>query len=343
MIEIEEILEHVTVNEEIAKKFFEIEVGILSVGNFMDLFEKLLLLIEEKFSIPHVWITMVRESDVSHLIETLKSSDVVKGRYSVVKRKAFLRLINEKDSPVLVNENVKPFYGLLPKNQKYFARSLAVVPISLDGEVIGSLNLGDFSESRFQPDMDTFFLSQLAVKISLCISNVTARERLAFLASRDPLTGLRNRTEMETVLDEEFSRAVRYGTPLAVLFIDCDDVKAVNDTYGHDCGDALLKYLTDQTRAMIRKNDPAFRYAGDEFVLILPNQGSKEALKVSERLQRFFEKHPFKFQDALLPVSISCGISSTRDPGIKNPEALLKKADEHLYEVKKEKSLMDSK
>jgi diguanylate cyclase (GGDEF)-like protein len=142
---------------------------------------------------------------------------------------------------------------------------------------------------------------------------------------------------METVLDGEFSRAVRYGTPLAVLFIDCDGFKAVNDTYGHDCGDALLKYLADQMTAMIRKNDLAFRYAGDEFVVVLPNQNSPDALKVSERLQGFFEKHPLKFKETLIPVSISCGISSTRDPGIRSSEALLKKADERLYEVKKEK------
>jgi hypothetical protein len=89
MIEIDEILKHITVNEEIARKFFEIEAGILSVGTFRDFFEKLLLLIEEKFSIPHVWITIVRESDVSHLIEALESSDVLKGRFSVVKRKGF--------------------------------------------------------------------------------------------------------------------------------------------------------------------------------------------------------------------------------------------------------------
>lgn len=337
MLKIDEILEHITVNEEIAKKFFEIEAGILSVGNFRDLFERLLLLIEEKFSIPHVWITIIRENDVSHLIEALESSDVLRERLSVVKRKAFLHLIDDKDSPVLVNENLKPFYTLLPKNQKYFAKSLAVVPITLDGEVIGSLNLGDFSESRFQPDMDTFFLSQLAVKISICLSNVTARERLTYLATRDPLTGLLNRREMETMLDREFSRAIRYRTPLAVLFIDCDEFKTVNDAYGHDCGDALLKYLAEQMRAMVRKDDLAFRYAGDEFVVILPNQTSKEALKVSERLQKFFEKYPLKFQQSLIPFSISCGTASTRDPDIKNPEALLKKADERLYEVKNKK------
>ncbi|MBW1690959.1 MAG: sensor domain-containing diguanylate cyclase [Deltaproteobacteria bacterium] len=337
MRNIDKILEHITVNEEIAKKFFEIEAGILSVGSFRDLFETLLQLIEEKFSIPHVWITMVRENDVSHLMEALESSDVLRERLNVVKRKVFLKLINEKGSPVLVNEDLKPFYALLPKNQKYFAKSLAVVPITLDGEVIGSLNLGDFSESRFQPDMDTFFLSELAVKISICLSNVTSRERLTFLATRDPLTGLLNRREMETMLDREFSRAVRYGTPLAVLFIDCDEFKTVNDTYGHDCGDTLLKYLAEQIRAMIRKDDLAFRYAGDEFVVVLPNQTSKQALKVSERLQRYFEKNPLKFQESRIPISISCGMASTRDPDIKNPEALLKKADERLYEVKNKK------
>jgi diguanylate cyclase (GGDEF)-like protein len=337
MIEIDEILEHITVNEEIARKFFEIEAEILSVGTFRDLFEKLLLLIEEKFSIPHAWIAIVCESDVSHLIEALESSDVLKGRYSMVKKKTFLHLVNEKDSPVLVNEHIKPFYALLPKNQKYFAKSLAVVPISFDGELIGSLNLGDFSESRFQPDMGTFFLSQLALKISLCLSNVMARERLTYLATRDPLTGLLNRREMETMLGGEFSRAVRYGTPLAVIFIALDDFKGVNDTYGHNCGDALVRYLVDEMRAMIRKNDLSFRYAKDEFVVILPNQRSKEALKVSKRLQEFFEKNPFKFQESRIDVCISCGTASTRDPGIKNPEALLEKADKRLYEAKKKR------
>jgi diguanylate cyclase (GGDEF)-like protein len=334
---IDEILEHITINEEIAKKFFEIEASILSVGTFRALFENLLFLIEQKFSIPHVWITIVRENDVSHLIDALESSDVLKQRFSVVKKRVFLRLINQKDSPVLVNDNLKPFYKLLPKNQKYFAKSLAVVPVSFAGEMIGSLNLGDFSESRFQPDMDTFFLSQLAVKISICLSNVTARERLTYLATRDPLTGLLNRREMESTLDREFSRAIRYGTPLAVLFIDCDDFKAVNDTYGHDCGDALLRYAAEHIMGIIRTDDLTFRYAGDEFVVILPNQTSKEALNVAERLRRFFETNPLTFQQSRVRLSISCGIASTRDPGITKPEALLEKADELLYEAKKEK------
>lgn len=339
MFEIDEILANISANEEIAKKFFEIEASILSIGNFKDLFEKLLLLIEEKFGIPHVWISIISENDVSHLIEALESSPVLKERLNLVERSVFLDLIEYKNSPILINEDLKPFYRLLPENQKYFAKSLAVVPLVLDGEVIGSLNLGDFSESRFQPNMDTYFLSQIAVKISICLSNVTARERLAYLATRDPLTGLLNRRELENILSQKFSRATRYGTPLALLFIDCDNFKMVNDTYEHNCGDALLQYLADQILRIIRRDDIAFRFARDEFVIILPNQISKEALKVSERLRVFFQKHPLKFEDTHIPASISCGIASTRDPGIKSSAALLKNADKRLYKAKKKKNL----
>ena len=338
MFDNDEILENVWANEEIAKKFFEIEVSILSVCNFRDLFEKLLLLIEEKFGIPHVWISIISENDVSHLIKALESSHVLKERLNLVKKSVFLDLIEDEGTPTLVNENLSPFYRLLPENKKYFAKSLAVVPLVLDGDLIGSLNLGDYSGFRFQPNIDTFVLSQLSVKISICLSNVAAREKLMYLATRDPLTRLFNRREMEDMLTREFSRSTRYGTHLALLFIDCDDFKMVNDSYGHNCGDSLLQYVADQIMKIIRRDDVAFRFAGDEFVIILPNQTSKEALKVSERLQSFFQQHSMKFGENSIPVSISSGIASTEDPEVKSPDTLLNKADERLYEAKKQKA-----
>jgi len=124
-----------------------------------------------------------------------------------------------------------------------------------------------------------------------------------------------------------------------LLFIDCDGFKIVNDSYGHSCGDALLQYLANQIIGIIRKDDIAFRPGGDEFVIILPNQTSNEAMKVSERLRSFFHKNPLQYQDLIVPVSFSCGIASTEDPVLKTPEALLNKADEHLYEAKKQKKV----
>jgi len=337
MLDNHEMLENVTINEEIAKKLFEIEVSILSIGNFKDLFEKLLLLIEEKFGIPHVWISIIKENDISHLLEALESSQLLKERLNIVERSVFLNLIKDKKTPILINSYLRPYYKLLPKNERYFAKSLAIVALILDGEVIGSLNLGDFSGFRFQPNMDTFFLSQISVKISICLANVTAQEKLNYLATRDALTGLFNRREMEIMLGRELSRAVRYRTPLSLLFIDCDDFKMVNDSHGHSCGDALLQYLANQILRIIRKDDSAFRPGGDEFVIILPNQTSKEAMKVAERLRSFFHKNPLKYHDSFIPVSFSCGIASTEDPGIKTPDDLLNKADKRLYEIKEKK------
>jgi diguanylate cyclase (GGDEF)-like protein len=336
-------LENAKVNEEIANKFFEIEASILSVCSFRDFFEKLLLLIEEKFGIPHVWISIINGCEVARIIEALESSDLLKNRLTLVGRSTFLQLIRDEKTPVLVNEGLKPYYKLLPKRKKYFVKSLAVAPLVLDGNVIGSLNLGDYSASRFQPSMDIFFLSQLAVKISVCLSNITSREKLKQFATRDTLTGLLNRRETEFMLEREFSRAERYDTPLALLLINCDDFKTVNDSYGHKRGDDLLRYMARQITKMIRKEDVVARFGGDGFVIILPNQNSGEALKVLKRLRIFFQEHPMKFSDTTIPISISCGIASAEDPEIKSHGDLLRKADDRRYVTKKRKSLGSSK
>ena len=337
MFDNDEILENIRLNEEIAKKLFEIETRILSIGDFRGLFENLLLLIEEKFEIPHVWISIINENDVFYIINALKSSQLLKERLNLIEKEVFLELTKGKETPILINEDLKPYYKLLPGNQKYFVKSLAIAPIFLDGELIGSLNLGDFSGLRFQPNMDTFFISQLAVKLSICLSNVTARESLKYLATRDPLTRLLNRREMDDTLEREFSRATRYNTPLALLFIDCDNFKMVNESYGHKCGDALLKHLADHILRLIRKNDLAFRFASDKLAIILPNQSSKKAKKALERLRKIFKEHPLRFDDITIPVSFSYGISSTEDHDVKNLADLVKKADERLYKVKEMK------
>lgn len=334
-----QILRNLSDNEEIAKKLFEIEVSILSIGSFKTLFERLLLLIEEKFGFPHLWISLIAESELSHLIEALESSELLKNRLSFVQKGLLLDLLEHKSTPILINENLQPFYRLFPENHTFFVKSLAIAPLVLDGEIIGTLNLGDFSELRFQPTMDTFFLSQLAVKISICLSNVSAHEKLKFVATRDSVTSLFNRRELEKMLEREFSRTKRYGTPLAVLFIDCNDFEMVNHAYGHTCGDALLKYIADHVTRMIRRDDLAFRFAGDEFVVLLPNQTTKEASTVSERLSGFFRENPLKFGDAPIPVSATCGFASTEDPGANSPGALLKKAEERLCQAKSRKDV----
>ncbi|MGD8541469.1 MAG: sensor domain-containing diguanylate cyclase [Desulfobacteraceae bacterium] len=333
-IDLNALLHRLQENEEIARKFAAVETAILSILKFRDLFEVLLTEIRERFRVPYVWISMIENSDLQSLISSLASSEMLRERMSVIDRRSFRDLVGSTMTPVLVNQNLKPYFKLLPQKKKYFIKSMAMAPLSLDGEIIGSLNQADFSPERFSPGIDTSLLEQLAVKVSLCLSNVTAHEKLRYMAFHDPLTGLLNRRVMETVLQREFNRARRYKSPLSVVFIDLNDFKAVNDTYGHDCGDDLLQFLGSNLVKMSRDSDVVARFAGDEFVLILPETTAENAEHLMERVCNYLKATPLKVGAKEITCTISYGVACSRDPLLRDPAALLKAADERLYEAK---------
>ena len=173
----EEILKIVKKNEEIARKFSKIETKISLASSASELFEVLLPGIEEEFAIPFVWLSLVTNGKLSSLIETLSSSEIFKDRLNIIEQAAFLDLIAHDTMPVLANDDLKPFYKLFPQSKKFLIKSLAIAPLTLDGDIIGSLNHGDFSRLRYQLGMDTSLLKRLAMKVSSCLSNIMARER----------------------------------------------------------------------------------------------------------------------------------------------------------------------
>ena len=335
MPDIKTIMEIVRHNEEIARKFFEIEKRILTVLDFSDLFEVLLAEIRDKFGVPYTWISLIDSSELAGFIQELASSEALKPLLNIIDKKSFDMLVGTRMTPLLVNHDLKPYFRLLPKNHKYFIKSMAIAPISLDGQLIGSLNQADTTVKRFQPGIDTSLLEQLAVKISLCLSNVTAHEKLRYLAYHDPLTGLLNRRVMESVLEREYYRYRRYLKNLAVVFVDLDHFKRVNDAHGHDRGDDLLKYVARILMESSRNIDVVARYAGDEFVMILPETDRQNASLVMERICRHFARNPLCTAGVTIPVSISYGIATADDSGIDSPFTLIKHADEALYSAKK--------
>jgi diguanylate cyclase (GGDEF)-like protein len=336
MHNVEQLFEMLKKNQEIAQKFFEIETSVLSILNFKDFLEKLLTEIQEKRDIPYVWISLIDKSDVADMIQKSAPSEILTERTNLIDREVFLKLIKNKTTPILVNDDLKTFHALLPQQYKHRVRSLAIAPLTLDGEIIGSLNHGDRSELRYGPEMDTTLLKQLATIVSICLSNVMAHERLNILASRDPLTELINRRVLEQILKRECDRAVRYSTPLTVAFLDVDDFKMVNDRYGHKAGDDVLKYVATHLLRMTRGSDVVARFAGDEFIIILPGTPFGEASDLVNRLKTFFVNHPHDFEGVPIQVSISFGLSC-REDGIDDAISLLKKADAMLYEAKKNK------
>jgi len=335
MTDLKTISEILKYNEEIARKFFEIEKRILTVLNYPDLFEVLLDEIRDTFKVPYTWISLIDKSEISSFIQTLETSDKLRHRMNIIDKGTFEQLLGTAATPLLANHDLKPYYRLLPSNRKYIVKSIAIAPISLDGIIIGSLNQADGSAERFQPGIDTSLLEQLAVKVSLCLSNVTAHEKLRFLAYHDPLTGILNRRVMESVLDREVTRSGRYDQNLSVVFLDLDDFKRVNDVHGHDRGDDLLKHVAQHLTQMSRNTDVVARYAGDEFVIILPETTAERAQLLMSRICDHFSKHPLQAAGITIPVSISFGIAAADKACANSPKSLLKKADEALYRVKK--------
>jgi diguanylate cyclase (GGDEF)-like protein len=335
MMELDNILEILRHNEEIAGRFFEIEKRILTILDYTDLFEVLLKEIQRQFKVPHAWISLIEWSEISRLVQELEASQTLSGRLNVIDQKIFTGLVGREMTPLLANRDIERYAPLLPAMRKFDIGSLAVAPIALDGAIIGSLNQADPSRDRFKPGIDTSLLEQLAVKVSLCLSNVTAHEKLRFLAYHDPLTGLLNRRVMTSVLNREFARAKRYPACLSVVFVDLDRFKQVNDVHGHDRGDELLVHVAEGLQKMCRTTDIIARYAGDEFVIILPGTTADSASKLMDRVRGHFSENPFRSGTLTIDVSISFGIASTDAPGTSDPGSLLKKADQMLYEAKK--------
>jgi diguanylate cyclase (GGDEF)-like protein len=163
-----------------------------------------------------------------------------------------------------------------------------------------------------------------------------ARDRLAQLAVRDELTGLYNLRYLHQRLGEEFQRAQRYRDPLALAILDVDHFKRINDGFGHEAGDAVLRELSARLKASVREVDVVTRYGGEEFVVLLPNTHLAGALVVADRIATALRAAPFDAAGAGISVTASIGIALYPSRGVHSKEALLRAADRALYRAKEE-------
>ena len=161
-----------------------------------------------------------------------------------------------------------------------------------------------------------------------------ANRKLRKLSITDGLTELFNHRHVHELLHEEFERSRRSGEPLAVVMIDLDRFKAVNDTYGHPTGDVILYETARIIRETAREIDMVGRYGGEEFIAILPNTAEDEASNFAERVRTGVEGYVFRDEANEVRMTASSGVASFPGPDSDTPEALLKRADEALYVAK---------
>ncbi len=160
-------------------------------------------------------------------------------------------------------------------------------------------------------------------------------DELLRLSSTDPLTGIANRRVLMEVLEEEYSRARRYGHRLSVLMLDLDHFKDVNDRYGHATGDSVLREFTQIVMPEIRANDCFARMGGEEFVVLLPESDLGAARQLAERLRRAVATKLFNSPQGAFGVTVSIGVAMLTDNDA-SPEHLINRADRCLYAAKSE-------
>jgi diguanylate cyclase (GGDEF)-like protein len=162
-----------------------------------------------------------------------------------------------------------------------------------------------------------------------------ANTELSRMAITDGLTGLYNRRHMEDRLREMFEHSTRLHEPLSCVMFDLDHFKSVNDTYGHQAGDEVLKQLAALLREVAREVDKVGRYGGEEFIVLLPGTVLDAAVTFAERARQRVEGHTFTFEGGTLRRTLSSGVSGWPHPKIAHRDQLVKAADDALYVAKK--------
>lgn len=180
---------------------------------------------------------------------------------------------------------------------------------------------------------------ELIVRVKNMLKIRELREKLKTLATTDELTGLHNRKYLLERMDQEISRAKRYGNALSLLLFDLDFFKVVNDIYGYEWGDVLLKSIADKLKGLIRKEDILTRYGDEEFVVVLPNTSEDNAFLFAERFRKDIEKMEFipAGEEERHPITISGGIATY--PCLPDTEedanTIIRYAEHALYNAKK--------
>src|SRR5881392_2649788 len=216
---------------------------------------------------------------------------------------------------------------------KLETRSIICVPLRSKLRVLGVIQLVNVHMEHFT-DQETFFLQALCDYAAIAIENARSVEKIQELTITDDCTGLYNARHLYKTLESEVYRSSRFGYEFSVLFIDLDHFKSVNDTHGHLIGSKLLAEIGYLVKAQLRLIDFAFRYGGDEFVVLLPQTSKDQALVVARRLRDALRASCFCKEEGLnLNVRASMGIS-TFPHDAQTAHDVIRQADGMMYMVK---------
>lgn len=212
---------------------------------------------------------------------------------------------------------------------KAMPAEVAYIPLVYQEKVLGVLVLG--STTPYIEDEVTFF-DYLADQISIALDNARMHQRIQELSITDGLTGLYNRRYLNARLEQEWSRAQRQKLPLSILLSDIDNFKSVNDNYGHDKGDEVIRTVSAVFRDNSRKEDIVARYGGEEFVVVMVNATREQAELMAQRICDSAREKDYPWMDR--GATLSIGVATLPDVGVDSFEELVEAADKAMYQAK---------
>lgn len=235
----------------------------------------------------------------------------------------------QADSSLFSPSNMAPIISLpiIPKTDTIR------LPIRIKEELIGVLTFffdpgEDIEEAAFKT------LDSLCNPLALGFKNAMLYEEAEQMATKDGLTRLYNHSYLQGFLEMELVRGKRYHRPLSFVMLDIDYFKHINDTYGHQKGDLILKEIANILRNFTRASDLVGRYGGEEFAVVLAETLAPQAYILTERLRQQIEEHTFSGPDDSLKITVSCGIADWEPHYPLDQEGLIFRADRALYQAK---------
>ncbi len=336
---IEEITAAAADVDEVRRKTQKRELALLRAGSLAQLIEQLHTGLRHSFQVDAVALALHDpQHEIRHLLGDGLDGDPMRDVQFVEALLPLAPQLTMLEKPWFGRFNQADHALLIPRARGL--ASIALVPLRRGEQLDGVLALGSRDTTRFTPQLAGDFLAHLGLIAAICLENAVNRARLVRSGLTDFLTGFHNRRYLQSRLREELGRAQRNHSAVACLMIDVDHFKRINDQFGHLAGDAVLREVAQRIDTEMRTSDTGARFGGDEFAIVLPGGGVKEAEVVAHRVLNAVRGSPIVIGGGrTVSITLSIGVaaaspvSATRDlkPLV---ERLIADADAALYKAK---------
>lgn len=290
----------------------------------------------EKFFEPESWSLLIMDDQQKNLYYAVAAGKSAgkPGSLRLAIGEGIAGWVAQHGNPLIVPDTAddprfEPGGGL----DSWPVRSVICIPLRSRERTLGVIELLNYRTASVT-NYTISFLHVLADYAAIAIQNARAMERIQELTITDDCTGLYNSRHLHSVMEGELERSRRFHLPFSLLFMDLDHFKWVNDRHGHLTGSWVLGKVAETIRNHIRGVDTAFRYGGDEFIILLPQTGKDAALEVAQRLLRAMRESSYSWSEQLeISVQASFGLASYPDDGLVAHQIICA-ADRMMYQVK---------